>query len=177
MYICGRSRLVHQGKKKCHFCLRFNHLHALQFCQKAPRRDTMNASSIGPIPSLNDFDPTNRTVRERSEDLNQHDLDLRKNQEEPLPSKSGRNRLRPAYARKSGSRRNRLPKLVYALKSSERLLSRAIDRRRNGKTSCVARFWDSNSQSWVGTRPIAETNSDADAKVQYTFYFVLFCFV
>ena len=137
----------------------------------------MNASSIGPIPSLNDFDPTNRTVRERPEDLNQHDLDLRKNQEEPLPSKSGRNRLRPAYARKSGSRRNRLPKLVYALKSSKRLLSRAIDRRRDGKTSCVARFWDSNSQSWVGTRPIAETNSDADAKVQYTFYFVLFCFV
>ncbi|RSL79050.1 hypothetical protein CEP52_017571, partial [Fusarium oligoseptatum] len=76
--------------------------------------DNLYASSIGPIPSL---DPTNHTVRERPEDLNQHDLDLCKNQEEPSPSKSGRNRLRPAYARKSGSRRSHLPKLVYALKS------------------------------------------------------------
>ncbi|RSL40581.1 hypothetical protein CEP54_016081 [Fusarium duplospermum] len=78
--------------------------------------DNLHASSIGPIPSLNDFDPTNHTVRERPEDLNQHDLDLRENQEELSPSKSGRNCLRPAYARKSGSRRSRL-RLAYALKS------------------------------------------------------------
>ncbi|RTE68118.1 hypothetical protein BHE90_017505 [Fusarium euwallaceae] len=78
--------------------------------------DNLHASSIGPIPSLNDFDPTNHTVRERPEDLNQHDLDLRKNQEELSPSKSGRNCLRPAYARKPGSRKNYL-RLVYARKA------------------------------------------------------------
>ncbi|KAJ4177284.1 hypothetical protein NW759_017449, partial [Fusarium solani] len=78
--------------------------------------DNLHASSFGPTPSLNDFDPTNHTVRERPEDLNQHDLDLRKNQDKLSPSKSGRNCLRPVYARKSGSRRNRL-RLAYALKS------------------------------------------------------------
>ncbi|KAJ3454929.1 hypothetical protein MRS44_013529 [Fusarium solani] len=125
--------------------------------------DNLHASSFGPTPSLNDFDPTNHTVRERPEDLNQHDLDLRKNQDKLSPSKSGRNCLRPVYARKSGSRRNRL-RLAYALKSSKSLLSRAIDRRRDGKTSSVARFWDLNSQSWVGTRSIAENNPHANAK-------------
>ncbi|RTE68098.1 hypothetical protein BHE90_017525 [Fusarium euwallaceae] len=81
--------------------------------------DNLHASSIGPVSSLNDFDPTNHTVREPPEDLNQHDLDLQKNQEELSPSKSGRNHLRPAYARKSGSRRNRL-RLAYARKFRSR---------------------------------------------------------
>ncbi|RSL43723.1 hypothetical protein CEP54_014969 [Fusarium duplospermum] len=84
--------------------------------------DNLDASSIGPIPSLNDIDPANHTVRERPEDLNQHDLDLRKNQEELSPSGSGRNYLRLAYARK-------------ARKS---VLSRAIGLGRDGKTSCVS---------------------------------------
>ena len=161
-------------KAECHFCPRFNHLHALQFCRKSPRRDTMNAqdqadnlqaSSIGPIPSLNDFDPTNHTVRERPEDLNQHDLDLRKNQEELSPSKLGRNYLRPpVYARKSGSRKNYL-RLVYARKARKRFLPRAIGRRRDEKTSCIVLFWDLNSKSWVGTRSIAEKNPDENTEV------------
>ncbi|KAI8710230.1 hypothetical protein NCS52_01593800 [Fusarium sp. LHS14.1] len=99
--------------------------------------DNLYASSIGPIPSLNDFDSTNRTVRERPEDLNQHDLDLRKKQEEPLPSKSGEE---PSSA-------SLRPKVWL-----------------KGEPSSQASLCPKVDQSWVGTRPIAETNSDADAK-------------
>ncbi|RSL39790.1 hypothetical protein CEP54_016258 [Fusarium duplospermum] len=130
--------------------------------------DNLHASSIGPIPSLDDFNPANHAVRERPEDLNKHDLDLQKSQEELSPSNSGRNYLRPVYARRyarrSGSRKKHL-RLAYDLKSSKRFLSRAISRRRGGEFSCAARFWDLNSRSWVvGTRSIAENNPDAKAK-------------
>ncbi|KAH8648819.1 hypothetical protein BGZ61DRAFT_469701 [Ilyonectria robusta] len=110
--------------------------------------DNLHSSSIGPIRSLNDFDLTNHTVWERPEDLNQDLLNLRKKPEELSPSGSGTNYLRLVCARKAG----------------KSFLSRAIGLGRDGKTSCVVCFWDLNSQSWAGTRSIAENNPDANAE-------------
>ncbi|KAJ3454987.1 hypothetical protein MRS44_013587 [Fusarium solani] len=80
--------------------------------------DNLHASSFGPTPSLNDFDPTNHTVRERLKTSTSTIwICGRTKISYPRLSRGG-TVFGPVYARKSGSRRNRL-RLAYALKSSK----------------------------------------------------------